>query len=154
MSASLSDSLRDAAFRLAMLRESVRQRKERIETARRAFESTLAADLEQLRADTDALEAEESTVRAMALVAFETEGAKKPAPGVDVVIAKEYDIDHEAGLTWAKATRMFLLPEQLDTKAVKKVAAVQPLPFVEVRERPAVRIASDLLAAFDQKEAA
>lgn len=154
MTGSLSDSLRDATFRLAMLRESIRQRKERIDVARRGFEATIAHDLEQLRADTEAMETEEATVRAMALVAYETEGAKHPAPGVEVVISKEFEIDEAAGLAWAKTTRMFLLPEQLDAKAVKKVAAVQPLPFVEVRERPAVRLAKDLLNAFDERSAA
>jgi hypothetical protein len=150
---SLTSSLREAAFRLAMLRESIKQRKERIETARRGFEATIALDLELLKADADALDSEEATVRAMALVAYETEGHKRPAPGVDVVVTKDYEIDEASGLQWAKTTKMCLLPEQLDVKAVKKMAAVVPLPFVEVRERPTVRIASDLLAALS-KEAA
>ena len=147
MTRALEESLYDAAMQLAVLRESVRQRAERIASARRAFELGIAHELDQLATDKAQVETAEAAVRGMALLVYDAEGQRKPAPGVEVILQKEYDIDEASGLTWAKATGMCLVPQQLDLKAVKKMATVVPLPFVEVRERPAVRIASDLLRA-------
>lgn len=150
MSESLRESLAAAVGKLAVLREAVAQRTERIKAARAGFEQTITHELLALESDKRALEAEESAVRGMALVEYETTGEKKPAVGVSVVLTKKFAIDEAAGLTWAKGHGMCLIPESLDVKAVQKMATVTPLPFVTVTEEPSVRIASDLAKAIDE----
>lgn len=149
MSESLRDSLAASIGKLAVLREAVAQRTEKIRQARAGFEATITHELLALEAEKRALEAEESAVRGMALVEYEMSGDKKPAAGVSVVLTKKFAIDEAAGLTWAKHHGMCLLPESLDVKAVQKMATVTPLPFVTVTEEPSVRIASDLAKAID-----
>lgn len=143
------DSLSASIGMLAVLREAVAQRTEKIKQARMGFEETIQHELLALEETKRALEAEESAVRGMALVEYEMTGDKKPAVGVSVVLTKKFAIDDVAGLKWAKDHGMCLIPEALDVKAVQKMATVTPLPFVTVTEEPSVRIASDLTKALD-----
>lgn len=153
MTTSLSESLAVSVGTLAVLRESVKQRTEKIAAARKGFDATIADDLQKLEADKRALEAEESAVRGIALVEYENTGTKAPATGVMVVMTKEYAIDEVAGFAWAQAHGLCLIPAQLDKKAAQKMATVQPLPFVTVTEVPSVRIASDLTKAMQERAA-
>lgn len=148
--ATIQDDVRAHALKLATLRHELAAREDGIKGERQAFEATLSDRLRNIEALRREVEAEESAVRALALVAHDQTGDKAPCPGVSVVIGKEYAIDEAAGLTWAKTTRMCLLPESLDVKAVKKMATVTPLPFVTITDRPSVRLASDLLAALSE----
>lgn len=143
------DSLRAQASKLAMLRQEVQSQEAGIKEARQAFEATLADRARNLEALKREVEATESAVRGMALVEHSQTNNTKPCPGVSVVMTKEYEVDEAAGLTWARTTRMCLVPEALDIKAVKKMATVTSLPFVVVHEKPSVRIASDLGAALE-----
>lgn len=143
-------SLRAHVERLALLREEAAQRADAIKAKRAAFEATIAEDVAGLSLTTRETEEVEAAVRGLTLVAHETTGNAKPCAGVSVVMSKEYDIDDAAGLEWARATTMCLVPESLDVKAVKKMASVTALPFVTVREVPSVRIASDLPKALGE----
>jgi hypothetical protein len=112
-----------------------------------AFEATIADRRANIAGIRRSIEAVESDVRGLALLAYERTQSKAPAPGVSVVVGKEYDIDEAAGLVWAKATGMCLIPAKLDTKAAQKMAAVTEVPFVTVIEKASVRIATDLTKA-------
>jgi hypothetical protein len=141
----LTESLRAEAVKLVTLRHEAEQRDEAIKRARADFEATIVQQVQSLAGIRREIEATEGAVRGMALVTYDTTGEKKVIPGVEIVIGKEYDIDEAAGLSWARTVKMCLVPEALDLKAVKKMAAVTDLPFVTITEKPSVRIASDLL---------
>jgi len=109
----------------------------------------LAANAElfaQHDAEEQAVDDAQSVVKALALEAFARLRTKKLTAGVEIAMAKEYAIDEAAGLAWARETRRCLIPEALDVKMVKKLVAIEPLPFATVSEAPSVRIASDLSA--------
>ena len=138
------------AVKLATLRVELAARDEAIRHARAAFEQTIAEQLRNREALKRELDVTEDTVRALALVEHQTSGSTKPAPGISVVTAKTYDVDEAAALAWAKTTRMCLVPEAVDLKAIKKMATVTELPFVTVTEAPTVRIATDLVKALGE----
>ena len=103
------------------------------------------ADLIQFVRDTSvAVEMTEVAVKAIAVSLHKSVGTKKPAPGVEIKMFKEYTIDEVAGLAWAKAKELCLIPAKLDVAAVKKLATVQSLPFVQIEEVPRATIAVDL----------
>lgn len=146
----IASDLKRHTVKLATLRVELAARDEALRVARQAFEATLSEQLRNREALRRELDATEDTVRALALVEYETTGRTKPCPGISVVISKEYEVDEASALTWAKTTRMCLVPEQLDLKSIKKMATVTDLPFVTVTERPAVRVASDLVKALGE----
>ena len=138
------------AVKLAALRVELAAREAGIKAKRAAFEATLTTQLQNVEALRREVEATEGTVRALALVEHETSGTTKPCPGVSVVIGKEYEIDEAAGLAWAKEKGLCLVPESLNVKEVKALASNVVLPFVTVREKPSVRLATDLLKALGE----
>lgn len=148
--ATIADDIKRHAVKLATLRVELAARDEAVRAARQAFEATLSPQLRNREALRRELEATEDTVRALALVEYETSGRTKPCPGISVVMSKEYEVDEAAALTWAKTTRMCLVPEAVDLKAIRKMATVTELPFVTVTERPAVRVATDLVKALGE----
>lgn len=86
----------------------------------------------------------ETALRAVVLELYEKNGDRRPAPGVEVKLFKDYTINEEQGLEWAKQKDICLIPARLDVDAIKKLASVTPLPFVLVEELPKVQIATDL----------
>ena len=147
-------SLTAHVVKLATLREEVAQRSERIKAARAAFDATIADDVAALEALKRSAEAEDAACRGFALVIHEQTGNTKPAPGVEIKVSKEYDIDETAAFAWAKMTGMALIPESLDRKAIQKIATVQSLHFVTVREVPKAQLATDLTKALDAAKVA
>lgn len=147
----LADALRSAVVRLATLRVEADARRAGLAERRQTFEATIADERARLSGIEREIEATESEVRGLAKIAHETTGDRKPAPGVEIVMTKEYAVDEPAGLAWAQGARLCLIPESLDVKAVRKMAAAGvPLPFVQVTETPAVRLASNLVAALEK----
>lgn len=77
---------------------------------------------------------------------------KKPAPGVGIRVNRSARYDAVAALAWAREKKLFLVPEQLDTKALDKMLlglaadAAIGLDFT-IDETPAATLASDLAAA-------
>jgi hypothetical protein len=98
-----------------------------------------------LREEEARVEAAELALKSLALTHYKLTQEKKPTPGVEV---KVYDVftvtDEIAALAWAKKSDMCLVPEKVDTKAVLKIAAVTPLPFVKHDTEPKASIATDL----------
>jgi len=94
--------------------------------------------------------AEEGSLRAMALAAYERDPENKhPAPGVGISVKLTLDYDALEALAWARSTRMAVLPESLDAKAFEKIAKASPssFEFVTVVPVPSATLASDLNAA-------
>ena len=129
---------------LALARQQLAATNATVAAAQAAFEAANAELLARAKAEALAAENADAVVRTLALKEYERLGVKKLVAGVEIAIAKTYAIDETAGLAWAREKQMCLVPESLDVKAVKKLATVQPLPFVIVTETPSVRIASDL----------
>jgi len=94
--------------------------------------------------------AEEGSLRAMALAAYERDPENKhPAPGVWISVKTTLDYDAAEALAWARSTRMALMPESLDAKAFEKIAKASPasFEFVTVVPVPSATLATDLNAA-------
>lgn len=142
-------SLTARVVQLATTREELAQRMAGVAEKRKAFDATVADELAAIEGTKRRLEAEEAEVRGLALIVAEQTGNKKPAPGVEVVTTKQYDVDEKAAFEWAKVTGMALIPESVDVKAIKKIATVQSLHFVTVSEVPSVRLATDLTKALN-----
>ena len=126
--------LRDRAeFSRTLLREATEQ-----------FHKDNARLIQDAKVHAEAVAASETALKAVAAVEYEQTKEKKPAPGVEIKMFREYAIDEVAGLAWAKEKDLCLIPASLDLTAIKKLATVQPLPFVKVSEVPKVQIATDL----------
>ncbi len=143
----VTDQIRELIAKVALQREEAQQRRALIASKREAFETSIEHDTAALKALQLAVDANEETLRLMAVAHYGATEERKPAPGVEVVITKRVDIDRDAGLKWATDHGLFLIPASLDVKAVEKAAKVTPLPFVTLVDVPAARIASDLTKA-------
>lgn len=86
----------------------------------------------------------EQIARELVEAHFRATGEAKPHAGAWIVMKTIYAIDEVKALDWARETKMALVPESVDIKAIAKIAGVTPLPFVTANEIPSVRIASDL----------
>jgi hypothetical protein len=115
---------------------------------REQFDAENAALIADVKSAADTVEAAEREVRALAEATYRATGEKAVAPGVVVKLFTTPRItDRVAAETWARETKLALIPESLDEKALFKIAAVSPLPFVELLETPKVTIATQLNAA-------
>jgi hypothetical protein len=99
--------------------------------------------IDALRLEMETVEAE---VRAFALLVHDATTDKKPAPGVSIAITTECRINEPEALAWATEKGMALKPATVDLAAIKKLAlsGAVPMPFVELLDRPVVRIATNL----------
>lgn len=140
----MTHTLPECVVRLAELRRQYAEQSATIKAAREAFDATIAGDIALSNLTKQALEATEAEVRGLAQITYDRDQNAKPTPGISIVQEKVYTINETAAFAWAKETKLCLLPEALDVKALKKLATVQPLPFVLISEMPSVRIASDL----------
>lgn len=131
--AELQDLRLDAASVAAVLKER-----------RASFDNENANLIALVREKSAAVQSAETALKAVALEAYAENGVRTPAPGVEIKVFREYQIDEEKGLAWAKAKELCLIPASLDIAAVKKFASVQHLPFVKVGEVPRAQIATDL----------
>lgn len=116
----------------------------KLKAAREAFDREHTPLIEFVRHTAEAAATAETALRAVALERYDITKEKRPAPGIEIKLFREYVIDEEAGLVWAKAKDLCLIPAKLDVAAIKKLATVQPLPFVLIDEVPRVQIATDL----------
>lgn len=147
----IRDSVRERVQQLAALRDDLEQREASLSTKRRAFDELNAEEITGLLTARRWVSNAEADVQGLALVTYETTGEKRPCGGVSIAITKEYDVDALAAFVWAQQTNMALIPATLNLKVIKKLATVQALPFVTVRDVPKARIASDLRAALDDE---
>lgn len=111
---------------------------------RAAFDSENATLVAVLKNDAAAVTAAEIAIRAVAEAEYRTTLNRKPAPGIEIKVFKEYLIDEEEGLRWAQEKKLCLIPEKLDITAIKKLATVTPLPFVVIEDVPKAQIATNL----------
>jgi hypothetical protein len=81
---------------------------------------------------------------------------KKPAPGVGIRVNRSARYDAAQALTWAREKKLFLIPEQLDAKALDKMllglsADAPPIGLdFSVEETPTATLAADLAAALQE----
>lgn len=138
--ATLTDRVRELAALRTAAQSAVGALKARRETFDRENEALIRLAKDSAFA---ALEAE-TALKAVAAAEYERTGVKKPAPGLEIKMFKEYAIDEAAGLAWATEKDLCLIPAKLDIAAIKKLSTVQSLPFVLVDDVPRVTIAIDL----------
>ena len=104
-----------------------------VETAFREANAALLAEVDRLRHETRAVEAE---LRHLAAEHFGETGDKHPAPGVNVRVRQTVEFDETEALAWARQHNVALL---LNRDLFAKVAkahrdAGTPLAFVEHNE--------------------
>jgi len=136
--------LLERVIELADLRARAAKSREQLRVRYEEFNRANAGLIENVKEQASAVDSAEVALRAVALERYDITKDKKPAPGVEIKMFKEYTIDEEAGLAWAKEKQLCLIPAKLDVAAIKKLATVQPLPFVLVDEVPKVTLAVDL----------
>lgn len=137
-------TLTGSIIELQKLRRSRDDGAAELKARRETFDRVNAALIANLKGDAAAVDMAETALRAVALQVHRDTGERRPAPGVEIKMFKEYAIDEIAGLAWATEKQLCLIPAKLDVPAIKKLASVQPLPFVLVDEVPKVTIATDL----------
>jgi hypothetical protein len=138
-------TLLDHVRTLAQLRDAKTVIDERLKAAKAAFDEQHKEDLFAQRFAVDTIAKQELVVRVLGAEVYLNTGEKKPAPGVEVKVFKTMEIvDQGAALEWAKLTNMALIPERVDEKALYKIAAATPLPFVHYSEDPKVTIGTAL----------
>jgi len=129
--------LRDLRIRAAHHAEKLRLRTD-------AFKRDNVGLIESVKEHLAAVNAAEVALRALAAEEYERTKERKPAPGLEIKLFKQYAIDEVAGLAWAKEKDLCLIPAKLDVHAIKKLATVQPLAFVTITELPKIQITTDL----------
>ena len=121
---------------------------EAVKAARLAFEDQHKDLLFAQRLAGETIAKLELHVRLLGAEIYLNTGETKPAPGVVVKLFKTMEIaDAAAALAWAQQTKIGLVPETYDAKAILKVAGVSALPFVLYGEEPRVTLATQLNAA-------
>jgi hypothetical protein len=141
-------TLMDHVRHLAIARADKALLDQRMKAARVAFDEEHKELIFMQRFALDQVTKAEGVVRQTAGEVYLNTGEKKPAPGVEVKVYKTMEIaDNAAALAWAQQTKIGLVPETFDAKAILKVAAVSPLPFVYYIDDPRVTIATQLNAA-------
>jgi hypothetical protein len=138
---------------LAAARRAAAASNATLRAAREQFDKDNATLIEQARADQTIADLEEQVVRKMASIYYDATQIKQLSPGLEIAVGTDYTIDEAAGLAWAKEKDLCLIPAKLDLAAVKKLATVQPLPFVTTAPKITVRIATDLDKALAKVDA-
>jgi hypothetical protein len=109
------------------------------------FERDNAKLLEQVKDAGEMVDAAESACRALALDFYGRTQQAKPTAGVEIKVYEVVEVaDALEALAWAKQTKLCLVPEAVDTKALLKVAKATPLPFIHYAKEPKAQIATDL----------
>lgn len=146
------DALRAKRAELADARRKLAGTKTLLADRKAQFDRENRDLVAQMNRENDAVAAAELMLRTLAVEMFKATGEKELIVGVQVKEIDAFAIDEAAALDWARQTRMCLLPERVDLAAVKKIAKVQPLPFVKVTKEPQPQIASDLDKAIATEE--
>ena len=142
--------MREAVQRVARARETEGKWKQVLDAARARFESENVDLLASLAASNVSRQDAELMLKVLVGAHYDVTGEKKPVPGVQVKERTKYAVtDPAAALAWARQSRLALIPEDVDEKAVLKIASVTPLPFVTVTTEPQVNIDSILPAEGD-----
>jgi hypothetical protein len=135
--------------RVAKLRRRQGEVDSKIKQARTAFLENikpLTEEAEQLNSECVSAEA---MLRESALARYEQTKETRPTAGVQVAVYKEPVYDPQKADEWSREHKIAriperVIPEQLDRKAFERIARLTSLDFVEWKEGPRVRIATDL----------
>jgi len=115
-----------------------------VKVLREDFEAEHADVIAEAARAKAALAESEANARALIVAIYETSGDKKPAEGASVRLTTKLTYTDEDALAWCRETKMALIPESVDRKALERIAKVTPLPFVTITEEPSATLASDL----------
>jgi len=145
------EQLQEAVRQVADARRTLAESRAALAERQAAFDAANADLIAAREAANQRVVETEATCRAIAQAHFEMTGEKKPVAGVEVKEKTTRTItDPEAALAWARESKVGLVPETFDAKAVLKVASVTDLPFVTVTTEPQVQLATDLEKALAQ----
>jgi hypothetical protein len=137
-------AIRSALRTLADARVAAADAGEELKKLRAAFDAANIALIEDVERKRTAAAEAEGEARTLVDAHYRATKEKTPVKGAEVKVFKVYGYDAERALTWARETKLCLVPESLDVKAFEKVASVTALPFVTVKEEPRVQIATKL----------
>jgi len=90
----------------------------------------------------------ESTIRDIALDQYASTKEKQICFGVGIKVMKELIFDDNNALNWAKQTGLCLM---LNTPAFKKIAKVQALDFVVIKDKPTATLPSKIDLGGEEK---
>jgi hypothetical protein len=146
-------ALMDRVRALAADRSTLSTLQAEMKAKQEAFENETRELRTKINQVKDDVAAGEMIVRTRGIEVYAATQDKKPVPGIEIKLKKAYAVDQAAGLAWAIEKDMCLTPATLNVEAVKKLATVQPLPFVTVTEEPSVQISTDLAKVIATAEA-
>lgn len=141
------DTLQAELRRLQELRTESEYATNVVRQRRAEWEEQQAAVLARAQVLARAVADCEAQVRTLAVMAAESTGEKKPAPGVEVRASRKVTVqDAAAALEWARASRIGYVPEGIDAKVIEQAAgkAELQLPFLKVETTFKALIATDL----------
>lgn len=145
MAQDVYSQMKAAVQTVARARERAAKEAAYLASERAAFDGTHTELIEAVAREKQAVADAELMLRSLVGAHYDMTGEKKPVAGVEVKERTKRTItDRAAALAWARQSGMALIPEDVDEKAVLKIASVTPLPFVTVTTEPQVNIDSTL----------
>lgn len=155
--APLADVIRDQIRRVHEARAGFDVLKAAAENRRKEFEHEHGELFRKLSQQVLLVEAEEATLRALAIKQYDITKDKDVGPGVGVRIEREVVIDRALAFAWAKTTGQGL---ELSERTVKQIAIATAnddgtccVPGAVVKGVPKTTIAKDLGAALTKAAA-
>lgn len=140
MTAILADAVRALAFARATHAELADELRDK----RAAFELEHRDLVTRAKAAAAAVDAADTSLRALTLAHYANTKEAKPCRGIEVKSRDTMSYDGRHALEWARETKLALKPESLDVKAFEKIAKATPLDFVTYESEPQIYVASDL----------
>jgi hypothetical protein len=151
------DTLRQELAALASLREAAAIAAGTVKNSRTLWEEENAQTIANAQVLAEHVAVKERQVRELAVMARETTGESKPAPGIEVRASTKVTVqDAAAALIWAKASGIGHVPETIDAKAIEAAAtkAKLALPFLKTETTFKALIATDLGKALASEQPA
>jgi hypothetical protein len=144
-------TLRTELRTLEGLRTTLAIAKNQLDGAMVRFNQENAATLELQAATEKAIAAAETNVRMLALAAYAATDNRKPAPGCEIKVGKEFNYDPKEAFADCQGKGVAIVPAQLDVKAFEAIVKASPssFPFVKVTEVASVSIAKNLTKALE-----
>ena len=150
----MSDALTTALTGLAIARSEEARLKAELAEKRAAFDIANSSLIIGAKSASEMIATLEADVRALTLSAYEQNGDRRPALGVEVKVQTRYEYDSGEAFVKAKAMGVAIVPESLDAKAFEKIVKASPesFPFVRIVTEPTAQIGRDLSAYLASEE--
>lgn len=146
MTTDIYGQMRDAVQHVAVARLHEARMGDAVQDLRARFDAEYRLEIAGAVAARGYVTDAEAVAKALVAAHYLVTGEKTPVPGVQVKErAVRTIVDEVAALAWARQSGLALIPEDLDRKALLKIASVTPLPFVTTTTEPQVQLDSTLL---------